>query len=114
MAHIWKRAAAAGFCASLAIVAFSAAAGRSAPEAVTVTMTDSRFVPATVHVPRGGSVTWRNPSELVHTVTSSGFDSGSLGQGATYVRKFDRPGTYDYHCTPHQAAGMVGRVIVDP
>ena len=83
-----------------------------APAAVTVTMSATRFTPGTITVRRGGTVTWSNSSEIVHTVTGAGFDSGDIGAGKTFSRQFDRAGTYDYHCAPHKAAGMVGRVVV--
>jgi plastocyanin len=81
-------------------------------EAATVTMGDTRFAPATVRIRRGETVTWRNTNAMVHTVTGAGFDSGNIASGATFSRTFDRPGTYSYHCKPHQAAGMVGTVVV--
>ena len=80
--------------------------------AVEVTMTDTRFTPASVSVSPGGTVVWRNTSSMVHTVTGDGFDSGPLGPGATYRRSFSTPGSHAYHCVPHRAAGMVGTVIV--
>jgi plastocyanin len=81
-------------------------------EAATVTMGDTKFSPATVRIRRGETVTWRNSNAMVHTVTGAGFDSGNMASGATFSRTFDRPGTYNYHCKPHQAAGMVGTVVV--
>lgn len=85
----------------------------AAPEAVVVTMSANRFQPGTVRVRAGGTVTWRNTSELVHTVTGSGFDSGNVGPGRSYSRTFARPGTYRYWCVPHRQAGMTGTVIVE-
>jgi plastocyanin len=84
----------------------------AAAEAVTVTMTDTRFAPATIRIRRGETVTWRNTSQMVHTVTGAGFDSGNMAAGTTFSRTFDAAGTYSYHCKPHQAAGMVGSIVV--
>ena len=78
-----------------------------------VSMSDDRFQPATVHVKAGETVTWRNTSKVVHTVTGAGYDSGMLAPGGSYSHTFGTPGTYDYHCTPHQSMGMTGRVVVD-
>jgi plastocyanin len=105
-------------CGVLGMITFAAVtsapigASSTAPAAVTVTMTDNRFVPATVNVQPGGSITWRNTSQIPHTVTADGFDSGTLAPGATFTQTFERAGTVDYHCQPHRAAGMVGKVVV--
>jgi len=45
------------------------------------------------------------------------WDSGILlaeypAKGSTFEHRFTIPGVYDYLCTPHEAAGMVGRIIV--
>ncbi|MFQ5704391.1 MAG: plastocyanin/azurin family copper-binding protein [Gemmatimonadales bacterium] len=102
----------------------------AAPPTAVVEMTnDLRFTPDTVRIALGGSVEWRNTSDLVHTVTAdpkkaiepehvqlpsgvAAFDSGNLGPGARFTRAFDVLGTYRYFCVPHEVAGMVGTVIV--
>jgi hypothetical protein len=33
-------------------------------------------------------------------------------QGSTYEYRFTVEGVYDYFCQPHEAAGMVGRIVV--
>jgi plastocyanin len=45
------------------------------------------------------------------------WDSGMLlaeypAKGSTFEHTFTIPGVYDYLCIPHEAAGMVGRIIV--
>jgi plastocyanin len=82
------------------------------PPAVEVTMTVNRFGPGTVRVAAGATVTWRNTSDIPHTVTGDGFDSGLIAPGASYSRTFTQPGSYSYWCTPHRQAGMVGTVLV--
>lgn len=55
-----------GLLALISVVALAGAAS------VTVQMTSSdKFVPATITVPRGGTVTWENDSPGVHTVTDN-------------------------------------------
>jgi plastocyanin len=94
-------------------------------------MTDQlKFDPATLTVPRGTTVTWRNASQVVHTVTDdpnkaankadaevpSGaqtWDSGDVNPGQTFTHTFDTPGTYKYFCQPHETAGMVATIIVN-
>jgi plastocyanin len=103
--------------------------GASAP---TIQLTDTlKFDPSSLTVPRGTTVTWRNTSQLVHTVTDDpakaatatdaqlpagvqSWDSGDLNPGQSYSHLFDTPGTYKYFCQPHETAGMLGTVIVSP
>ena len=45
------------------------------------------------------------------------WDSGMLlaeypANGSTFEHRFTVPGVYDYLCIPHEAAGMVGRIVV--
>lgn len=45
------------------------------------------------------------------------WDSGILlaeypAKGSTFEHTFTIPGVYDYLCIPHEAAGMVGRIVV--
>ena len=104
----------------------------AAAVASTVQMTDAlTFEPATMTIPRGTSVTWRNTSQVAHTVTddpskaaisadavlpagTQPWDSGSIDPTGTYSHTFDVPGTYRYFCQPHEAAGMVGTLVVTP
>ncbi|HKK08540.1 MAG TPA: plastocyanin/azurin family copper-binding protein [Gemmatimonadota bacterium] len=108
----------------------SAAEARG-PGAVEVTMTDRlRYRPATLRIRAGQTVRWRNTTELIHTVTdvpgraqdpddqalpdgARPFSSGELRPGESYEHTFDVAGTYRYFCVPHEAAGMVGTVIVE-
>jgi plastocyanin len=32
--------------------------------------------------------------------------------GETYSISLSAPGTYTYHCEPHEGAGMIGKIIV--
>lgn len=90
-----------------------------------------RFTPATIRISVGETVTWRNTSDLPHTVTADAskaqdpsnvslpdgaepFDSGNLDPGEVFRYTFTEPGEYRYFCIPHEAAAMVGTVIVEP
>ena len=71
-----------------------------------VAIRDFAFVPATVRVKAGTTVTWVNcePSaDDVHTSTSDGgvWSSGSLPPGAVFSHTFEQPGEFPYHCDPH-------------
>lgn len=75
------------------------------------------FVPETIQIPVGGTVTWRGVSGD-HTVTPDDPDQAGvwqgfgLGQGQERSHTFDTPGAYEYHCIPHQAVGMRGTIVV--
>lgn len=87
----------------------------------------SHFTPHVVWVEQGGTVTWELASGS-HTTTAyakkndtpqripekaNGWDSGTLSeQGKTFKHTFETVGVYDYFCVPHEAAGMLGTVIV--
>jgi len=103
-----------------------------AAPAARVTMTnDLGFAPPRITIKAGQTVEWRNDSFLVHTVTADPklaadqkdvalpagakvFNSGSVQPKATFRHTFTVAGTYRYFCIPHEAAGMVGEVIVKP
>jgi YVTN family beta-propeller protein len=61
------------------------------------------FVPSAISIAVGQSVIWTNRDTVPHTVTSDDgtWDSGPLQPGAVFSEKFDRPGTYAYHCSIH-------------
>ena len=82
--------------------------------AATATIADFSFSPATVTVPAGTTVTWRNTGSVRHTVTADdgSFDSGSLSGRDSFSRAFTTAGTYAYHCAIHPQ--MVGSVVVTP
>jgi plastocyanin len=93
------------------------------------------FDPAGVHIDSGDRVRWvqitgfhsvtaYHPSNDNHELripeSALPWDSDILladypKRGATFEHLFTVPGVYDYFCKPHEAAGMVGRIVVgDP
>jgi plastocyanin len=99
---------------------------------VVINMLDTmKFDPATVTVAVGTTVTWRNVGQTAHTATddpskainkinatlpqgAAPWDSDFVSPGQTYAHTFTVPGTYTYFCIPHEALGMVGKVVVTP
>ncbi|HMA21585.1 MAG TPA: plastocyanin/azurin family copper-binding protein [Gemmatimonadaceae bacterium] len=86
------------------------------------------FDPIGLYVEPGTTVRWIT-RENVHTTTAyhpnndhhslripdgaAPWDSGFLVKpGATFDVTLRVPGVYDYYCLPHEAAGMVGRIVV--
>ena len=72
-------------------------------QAAAVSIARFAFVPATITISAGQSITWTNSDPVDHTATSDDaiWDSGALGPNATFSSAFPQPGTYAYHCTIH-------------
>lgn len=70
------------------------------------------FVPATLTVRAGSTVTWTNHDEEPHTVVASdgSFHSPGMGTGGTFSHTFATAGTFDYVCSIHPM--MHGTVVV--
>ena len=84
----------------------------NAPVGATVTISAMKFPEDTIVVTAGQAVRWNNADPLGHTITFDGGEHGSelIDPGKAFVHRFDRPGTYTYHCTPHPF--MKGVVVV--
>lgn len=85
----------------------------SAQSGAAVTIQHHMFMPASITVPVGGTVTWTNEDGAPHTVTSDEkglFSSGWKLKGAHYEFAFTKAGTYPYHCSIHKE--MHGTVVV--
>src|SRR5208337_2201910 len=59
---------------------------------------NNMFIPATLMVLPGTSVTWRNDDTIVHSVKATGiFNSGAMVPGASFSFSFgETPGTYQF------------------
>jgi plastocyanin len=72
------------------------------------------FIPSSITVSAGTTITWKNLDSAVHDVTSTGgpasFYSGNLSQGQTWQFTFENAGTYTYKCSIHPY--MTGTVTV--
>ncbi len=79
---------------------------------VSASISGFAFVPATLTVTAGSTITWKNNDNVAHTVTAdgAGFDSGNLAAGATFSQDFPSKGTFTYHCSIH--SGMKGTIVV--
>jgi plastocyanin len=81
----------------------------------TVDIVGRSFSPKVTEIELGDKVLWRNKSDEKHTVTadSGDFDYTFGTKGAQEERRFEKAGTYTYHCRFHD--GMTGTVVVkDP
>jgi len=81
--------------------------------------TDNCFVPSTVVITAGGTVTWENTDNAAHTATSGSpsdgpdgvWDSSLMMVNGSYSVTLDDEGTYPYFCMVHP--WMQGTVIVE-
>ena len=97
------------------------------------------FDPETITVQVGDTVAWEHAAGEPHNVVayegeipeaatywaSGGFESeeaaregwengvGAVQEGQAYVHTFETAGEHGYFCVPHEAAGMVGTVVVE-
>ena len=98
----------AALTASILVVALPIAAYAATSN---VTIQNFQFVPISVTVTAGDTVTWTNKDSTTHTATSdSGAFGGTLGPNAQFSFAFSNKGTFTYHCTLHP--NMVGTVVV--
>nr|WP_231995854.1 cupredoxin family copper-binding protein [Mycobacterium sp. 852002-51163_SCH5372311] len=77
-----------------------------------VNIDEFAFVPLTLTVAAGTTVTWTNHDEEPHTVAASdgSFRSPGMGTGGTFSHTFSAPGKFDYICSIHPM--MHGTVVV--
>ena len=77
-----------------------------------VSISGYSFLPKTLNVSTGATVTWKDNEAVIHTVTSDTglFNSGDLTLGKTFSHTFSTAGTYTYHCIHHTY--MTGTIIV--
>ena len=97
------------------------------------------FEPKELTISQGDTVAWNHAAGEAHNVVayedeipedatywaSGGFESqdaavegwdngqGAVQSGQSYVHTFETTGEHNYFCVPHEAAGMVGTVIVE-
>jgi plastocyanin len=97
---------------TLAVCAQIAHAATTAKEGAKVSIANFAFMPAEVTIAPGESVTWTNDDGAPHGLEYHDGAPGTdlLLPGASFSRRFDRLGTYDYNCSVHPY--MTGRVIV--
>ncbi|HEY6835863.1 MAG TPA: cupredoxin domain-containing protein [Gaiellaceae bacterium] len=84
----------------LLVLALAAASPATAASTHTVSITKAGFVPASVTIPNGDSVTWKNNDTTSHQIVS---DNGTftttrtLAPGESATRIFPQAGTFAYH-----------------
>jgi plastocyanin len=100
------------FLAAALLAALPMAAPAAMTAGPTVHIKNFMFVPATLTVAPGMTVTFVNDDDEPHTVTSTvkSFDSEGLDTNQTFKQTFTKVGVYMYFCEVHPY--MHGTVIV--
>ena len=78
-----------------------------------VKLADYMFNPARITVRAGTKVAFTNDGGEMHNASSSdagGWDTGLLAKGQTASITFNRPGIYNFNCSPHPS--MIGQIVV--
>jgi len=90
----------------------SIAAAAESADPPKVVVKDFMFMPMSLTVKAGSTVTWVNMDDEPHTVVSNTqmFRSGALDTKETFSFKFTEPGTYHFTCSIHPR--MVGTIVV--
>ena len=61
----------------------------------------------------GTKVVFTNDGTEMHNASSSdagGWDTGLMARGQSVTITFNRPGTYNFNCSPHPS--MIGQIVV--
>jgi plastocyanin len=99
---------------ALMVLAIHTSIAREKPAANEVTIDNFSFLPRTLTVPVGTTVTWINHDDIPHTVLSvdkTTIVSPTLDTNEKFSYKFTAAGTNDYYCSVHPH--MKGRIIVE-
>jgi plastocyanin len=77
-----------------------------------IVVKDFMFMPNSLTVKAGSTVTWANMDDEPHTVVSNTglFRSAAMDTNESFSFKFDQPGTYHFTCSIHPR--MVGTIVV--
>lgn len=96
----------------LLILSMLLASPASAAATPAVRIVNDAFVPATLTIAAGQSVTFTNRDDDAHTVTATDgrFDSKGLDTNVVWRHTFTTPGVYHYFCELHPF--MRGTVVV--
>jgi plastocyanin len=86
----------------------------AAASAATIKIDNFAFLPATLTVTPGTTVTWKNEDDSPHRIGDKNgtFKSAALDTDDTFSHTFAAPGEHPYICTIHPY--MVGKIVVKP
>jgi len=99
--------------AGMTVLKRSVAAAESKPASITDIKIDNfSFTPASITIPAGTEVHWKNNDDIPHNVVSDdhSIKSKVLDTGDEFSYTFTKPGTYSYFCSIHPK--MTAKVVV--
>ena len=106
----------AGASAGLRLKSRTARETAPVQEKATVKISSFKFEPKTLTIAPGTTVEWVNDGGRHSVVADNGsFKSDVLKQGDKFEHKFDKAGTFAYHCEFHGEKGgkdMAGSIVV--
>ncbi len=107
-----------GIRAAIGIAMLALAAGLQptnsrASDQARVLIRDFMYVPMSLNVKAGATVTWVNMDDEPHNIVSDSglFRSGGVDTNETFSFRFDKPGTYRIVCSIHPR--MVATIVVE-
>ena len=79
----------------------------------TIRMKDKKYVPDSLTIKAGDTVTWQNDDDHDHTVIADdkSFKSGNINPDDTFEYTFKKTGTFKYSCKYHPR--MKGTITVE-
>ncbi|MGZ5244414.1 MAG: DUF5777 family beta-barrel protein [Bacteroidia bacterium] len=84
-----------------------------------IEMSDAEFMPSSLNIGIGDTVTWINKSNMQHTTTSGTacekdgkWNSDIVNPGEKFTYVFKSAGSFPYFCIPHCLSDMVGTITV--
>jgi len=94
---------------AIAPSAFADVTVTNAPGSSTPGCEPNCFIPSTVTIEAGETVTWENNDTAAHTATAGSatdgpsgvFDSSLIMAGSSFSHTFEDAGSYDYFCMVH-------------
>ncbi len=90
----------------------SGGATATASAAKKVSIVNFAFKPGALKVRRGARVAFTNTANTTHTATRGGvFDTRNIAPGKTKTVRFNKRGSFAYHCRIHPF--MKGRIVVE-
>ena len=80
------------------------------PDSGIILICKNQFIPGSISVRKGTTITWLNKDGYIHSVVSDNtvsFNSGNIESNSNYSFRTEFTGTFNYHCGIHQETGVL-------
>ena len=81
--------------------------GEKIQEPPVINIIDCKFIPGSITVPKGTTVTWYNKDKVIHQVIGDNTGNNLIGPDRTYSRFFDQTGTFTFDCDETSSKGQI-------